>query len=91
MLITKSSGSAVAPGLEDLNARGPLKVYPKWRLEESALASRAVAPIDRHPSRQIPRALRAFLDSCRSHPAPCTRRICHAVVVTRSARSAGLR
>src|SRR5260370_23747057 len=48
MLITKSSGSAVAPGLEGLNARGPLKVHPKWRPEESALASRAVAPIDRH-------------------------------------------
>ncbi len=50
MLITKSSGSAVAPGLEGLNARGPLKVHPKWRPEESALASRAVAPIDRHPT-----------------------------------------
>ena len=39
----KSSGSAVAPGLEGLNARGPLKVHPKWRLEESAMAPRAVA------------------------------------------------
>jgi hypothetical protein len=39
----QSSGSTAAPGLEGLNARGPLKVHPKWRLELSALASPAVA------------------------------------------------
>jgi hypothetical protein len=38
----QSSGFTAAPGLEGLNARGPLKVHPKWRLE-SALASPAVA------------------------------------------------
>jgi hypothetical protein len=53
----QSSGFAVAPGFKGLNARGPLKVHPEWhslrrlglwqRLEESALAPRAVAAIDR--------------------------------------------
>ncbi len=43
----QSSGFTAAPGLEGLNARGPLKVHPKWRLEESALASPAVADIVR--------------------------------------------
>jgi hypothetical protein len=28
----QSSGFRAAPGLEGLNARGPLKVHPKWRL-----------------------------------------------------------
>ena len=31
----QSSGFTAAPGLEGLNARGPLKVHPKWRLELS--------------------------------------------------------
>jgi hypothetical protein len=30
---SQNSRFAVAPGLEGLNARGPLKVRPKWRLE----------------------------------------------------------
>jgi len=50
----QSSGFAVAPGLKAHNARGPLKVHPKWRLEESALASHALAPIDRHMLRSNP-------------------------------------
>src|SRR5260370_4899381 len=29
----QSSGFTAAPGLEGLNARGPLKVHPKWRLD----------------------------------------------------------
>jgi hypothetical protein len=43
----QSSGFAVAPRVESINARGPLKVHPKWRLEKSALATRALAGIDR--------------------------------------------
>jgi hypothetical protein len=39
------SGFAVAPGIKDLNARRPSKVHPRWRLEESALASHAVAGV----------------------------------------------
>jgi len=42
----QSSGFVVAPRVKGLNARGPLKVHPKWRLEESSLARRALAPID---------------------------------------------
>jgi hypothetical protein len=57
----QSSGFAVAPRVKGLNARGPLKVHPKWRLEESALAHRAMAPIGRHltapKSRDSPAAL----------------------------------
>jgi hypothetical protein len=41
--MTKAPGSPVAPRFKGLNARGPLKVHPKWRLEESGLASRAAA------------------------------------------------
>jgi hypothetical protein len=36
----QSSGFAMG-----INARWPLKVHPKWRLEESALATHALAPI----------------------------------------------
>jgi hypothetical protein len=36
------------PRVKGLNARGPLKVHPKWRIEESALAPRALAPVGRH-------------------------------------------
>jgi hypothetical protein len=45
---SQRSGFAVAPGVKGLNARGPLKVHRKWRLEESALAPGALAPIGRH-------------------------------------------
>jgi hypothetical protein len=43
LLVTKAPGSRAAPGLKAHYARGPLKVHPKWRLEESAMAPRAVA------------------------------------------------
>jgi len=36
---SQRSGFVVTPGVEGLNARGPLKVHPKWRHEESALAT----------------------------------------------------
>ena len=48
MSIANAQGSRSPPGSKALNARGPLKVHPKWRLEESALAPRALAPIGRH-------------------------------------------
>jgi hypothetical protein len=51
----QSSGFAVAPRVKSLNARGPLKIHPRWRLEESALAHRAIEGIDRaHDSPQRP-------------------------------------
>jgi hypothetical protein len=56
----QSSGFVVAPGVKGLNARGPLKVHPKWRIEESALAHRALAGIDRH------------MNSSQTGPAPAT-------------------
>ena len=37
--MSQRSGFVVTPGVEGLNARGPLKVHPKWRHEESALAT----------------------------------------------------
>jgi hypothetical protein len=56
----QSSGFAVAPGVKGLNARGPLKVHPKWRLEEPALAHRALAGIDRHLTARKPDPHQAF-------------------------------
>ena len=44
----QSSGFAVAPQVKGLNARGPLKIHPKWRIEESALVRHAMARTDRH-------------------------------------------
>jgi hypothetical protein len=40
----QSSGFAVAPRVLGNNTRRPLKVHPKWRLEESAPATHALAP-----------------------------------------------
>src|SRR5258705_1496824 len=59
----QSSGITAAPGLEGLNARGPLKVHPKWRLRESAQASLALLRVPA-PRRTRPRgALRQRLRS----------------------------
>jgi hypothetical protein len=45
--ITKAPG-LLSPPVKGLNARGPLKVHPKYRLKESALAHHAIEGIDRH-------------------------------------------
>jgi hypothetical protein len=45
---SQRSGFVVTPGVEGLNARGPLKVHPKWRHEESALATLRWRRNDRH-------------------------------------------
>jgi hypothetical protein len=48
LLITQKLRVRGCPRSKGLNARGPSKVHPKWRLEESALAHRALAPIRTH-------------------------------------------
>ena len=50
-----------APGLlsppgQDINARAPLRVHPKWCLGESALAAHALAPVGRHIVARLPDA-----------------------------------
>ena len=63
----QSSGFAVAPRVKGLNARGPLKVHPKWCLGESVLAHHAIEGIDRHMKPAAAGLTSGLPESCRGH------------------------
>jgi hypothetical protein len=73
---SQRSGFAVAPSTGGVNARGPLKVHPKWRLEESAKAPRAVPRIDRHIARKPDAHRRASLSHGGARCPACGRALC---------------
>jgi hypothetical protein len=73
-VITKAPGLLSPPRVIGNNTRRPLKVHPKWRLDESALATNALVGIGRHiDCPQLTHSPAGFLESSRGYLRPRVR------------------